>query len=193
MSTTSSAASRSLLAVERLCSRFRLCRRVAPRRGARRARVRFPAHVPAGIFPDPAGRSRRGLFRPSHQADDRDRRLCRHPLPGRRALPQTGRHLLAAGGGGEYGERARRSKRARDDLALPRAVADRRRRRGAGDLLVRARLRQPARRGAGRPDDVGLGDPRRRSASRQDRRHAAVHGRRRHGRSGARLSRVAPQ
>ena len=48
---------------------------------------------------------------------------------------------------------------AHDNLALSRAVADRRDRRGAGDLLVRACLRQPARRGAGRSDDVSLDDP----------------------------------
>ena len=73
-------------------------------------------------------------------------------------------------------------------LALPGSLAHRRRRRGAADLLDRARLRLPARGGARWLDDGELHPARHRAADRQDRRHAAAHRRRRHGRAGARLS-----
>ncbi len=66
-------------------------------------------------------------------------------------------------------------------------------RRGACDLLVRAGLCEPARRGSGRFDDGGFGAARRRSPPRQDRRRSAFHRDRRHGRLGAGLSRAAPQ
>ena len=126
-----------------------------------------------GFFQISAGRSRRGLFRASHQADDRNRRLCRHPLSRRRSLPQTGRHLLAASRGGEDGRDFPFSQCANHHLALPHPVAPWRRRRGSGHLLVRARLRLPARRHPGRDHDGGFDAARRRSAARQDRRRAA--------------------
>ena len=53
------------------------------------------------------------------------------------------------------GAGARRVCRAREDLALPHTVAARRARRGAGDILVRARVYRPPRRGLGRADDGG--------------------------------------
>ena len=87
-------------------------------------------------------------------------------------------------------QRARRAAtRCTTHLALPHAVAARRHRRGAADLLGGARLRRRGARAvlAG-ADDGELDPPRRRSAARQDRRHAAAHRRRRDGRAGARLS-----
>ena len=78
-----------------------------------------------------------------------------------------------------------------DHLALPHAVAVRSDRRRFGHLLVRARLRQPARRDFGRFDDGGVDDPWRRGAPGQDRCRAAVDRGGRHERAGARLSRAA--
>ena len=60
-----------------------------------------------GFFQHPAHRPRRGAVCASHEADAGDRRLRRHPLPGRGALQEAGRHLLAAGGRREDGKRAR--------------------------------------------------------------------------------------
>ncbi len=157
-------------------------------RGRRAARGRA-AVLPAGILQHSADRPRRGAFRPGHQADGGERRLYRHPLPGRGPLQEAGRHLLAAGGRGEGGERARAFRSARHHhLALSRSLADRRDRRGAADLLGGARLRPATRRRARRLDDGELRAARRRAAHRQDRRDAADDGGRRHGRNGARLS-----
>ena len=91
-------------------------------------------------------------------------RLRRHPFPGRGPLQEAGRHLLAAGRAGERRRRAGRAQCADDNLALPSALADRRDRRGAADLLDRARFRFAPRRGAGRIDD---GERRSCSASRR--------------------------
>ena len=77
------------------------------------------------------------------------------------------------------------------NLALPRAVADRRDRCGAADLLGGARLRHPARGCAGRADDVQLRSARRRGAARQDRRDAAAHRHRGDGGDGAGVSFLA--
>ena len=87
---------------------------------------------------------------------------------------------------------ARRAERAPDDLALSHSLADRRDRRGAADLLDGALFRLASRGAAGRIDDGDVDPARRRGPPRQDRRHAAAHRRRRHGRDGARLSRRAP-
>ena len=57
------------------------------------------AVLPAGLLQHPADRPRRGALRAGHQADGGERRLHRHPLPGRGALQEAGRHLLAAGRG----------------------------------------------------------------------------------------------
>ena len=78
--------------------------------------------------------------------------------------------------------------RAHPHLALSVALADRRDRRGAGDLLGGARLRVAPRRAAGRPDDGELPLARRRGAPRQDRRHVAARLRRRDGCARPRLS-----
>ena len=145
-----------------------------------------------GQFCNSAGRSRRGAVRPGDQADDRDGRLCRHPVPGRRPLQEAGRHLLAAGRAGHCGRRARQAQRTDHDRALSPAVADRRNRRGAADLLGGARLRLAPRRRAGRIDDGERDAARRRGAARQDRRHAACDHPRGDGRDGASLSRRAP-
>ena len=55
--------------------------------GSPRARRRVPAALrpavlPAGLLQHPAGRSRRGALRAGDQADGRERRFRRHPLPG---------------------------------------------------------------------------------------------------------------
>ena len=150
-----------------------------------------PAAVPAGLFQHSADRPRRGAVRAGDQADGRDRRFRRHPLPGRRPLQEAGRHLLAAGGRGRNRVGARPAARAAPDLALPGALADRRHRRGAADLLDGAGVRDAARRRAGRADDVQFGAARRRGAARQDRRHAAAHRGRGDGRDGAGLSVLA--
>ena len=96
--------------------------------------------VPARLLPDSAGRPRRGALRAGHQADAGDRAIRRHPFPGRGPLQEAGRHLLAAGVGGESGRGGRHPAGAHHHLALPAAVAVRRHRRGAADLLDRARL-----------------------------------------------------
>ena len=88
-------------------------------------------------------------------------------------------------------ERARRSRCPPHDLALSHSLADRRDRRGAVDLLDRARLRLAPRRRARRIDDGDLDPARRRGPPRQDRRHAAADRRRGDGRDGAHLSRRA--
>ena len=77
------------------------------------------------------------------------------------------------------------------DLALSHSLADRRHRRGAADLLDGAGVRDAARRHLGRADHVQFGAARRRSAARQDRRHAAADRGRGDGRDGAGLSVVA--
>ncbi len=120
--------------------------------------------LPAGLLQHPADRPRRGALRAGHQADGRERRLHRHPLPGRGALQEAGRHLLAAGRRREDRERARRSRRADHHLALSHSLADRRDRRGAADLLGGACVRLAARRRARRLDDGKL-DPARRSSA----------------------------
>ena len=90
--------------------------------------------------------------------------------------------------GGESGRGGRHPAGAHHHLALPAAVAVRRHRRGAADLLDRARLRRAPHRAAGGADDGKLRPARRRGAAGQDRRHAAVHLRRGDGRDGAHLS-----
>ena len=86
---------------------------------------------------------------------------------------------------------ARRAAGAAAYLAVSRSLPDRRHRRGAADLLGGACLRDAARRGAGRADDVQLRRARRRSAARQDRRDAAAHRHRRDGGDGAGVSVLA--
>ena len=156
--------------------RDRLAR--ARRRSADRRRV---ARVPARLFPDRPGRSRRGAFRASDEADDRDRRLCRHPLPGRDPLQEADRHLLAASRGREARPPGPPCPRRHHDLALSDSVVARRDRRRAHDLLGGACLRIPACRRARRHHDGGLHPARRGGAPRQDRRRAATRLRRRHG------------
>ncbi len=165
--------------------RFRRALACARRRGAGRRRA---VELSPRLFQHPADRSRRGALRAGLQANGGERRLRRHPVPGRGALQEAGRHLLAAGRGGEVRARARVRPRARDHLALPGAVADRRHRGGAADLLDGARLRLAARRGAGGHDDGELRAARPRAAVRQDRCPVAHDRGRRHGRDGARLS-----
>ena len=144
-----------------------------------------------GFFNIPADRPRRGAVRAGDQADGRERRFRRYPLPGRRPLQEAGRHLLAAGCRGGNRLVARPAAGAVADLALPDSFPDRRHRRGAADLLDGARLRDAARRRAGGADDVQFRPARRRSPARQDRRDAAVDRGRRDGRDGAGLSVLA--
>ena len=143
-----------------------------------------------GFLQHPADRSRRGALCAGHQADGGDRRLCRHPVPGRGALQEAGRHLLAAGR-----DRARRRGDGRrgcahPHLALPHSLADRRDRRGAHDLLGGAGVPVTTRRRAGGTDDGKLRAAGARAAAGQDRCHATVHHYRGDGRAGAGLSAV---
>src|SRR5262249_16564830 len=144
------AAGRGSVARSRRDRRFR--RRLARARG-RGAGRRRAVELSARLLQHPADRSRRGALRAGVQADGGERRLRRYPVPGRGALQEAGRRLLAAGGGREVGARARVRPRARDDLALPGTLADRRYRSGVADVLDGARLRPAASRGAGRHDD----------------------------------------
>ncbi len=132
------------------------------------------AAVPARILQHPADRSRRGAIRAGHQADGRDRRFRRHPFPGRRALQEAGRHLLAAGRRGRNRLGAGLAARPGPDLAVPRSLPDRRDRSGAADLLDGAGIRDPARSDIRRAHPVQFGAAWRRSAARQNRRHAAA-------------------
>ena len=84
--------------------------------------------------------------------------------------------------------RARLRASSHDDLALPGAVAARRHRRCPSDLLGGACLRLAPRRAARRPHDGKLRAPWHRTAHRQDRCHAAPHGRRCDGGNGAGVS-----
>ena len=99
-----------------------------------------PAALSAGHRRDPAARPRRGALRPGDAADAGDRRFPAHPLPGRGAQQEAGRHLLAAG---RLGRRVQHAGEHRD-LALSPAVADRRRRAAVlltfafGDALLAA-------------------------------------------------------
>ena len=123
------------------------------------------AELPAGLLQHSADRSRRGALRAGHQADDRERRLHRHPLPGRGPLQEAGRHLLAAGGGREDGEALGLPQRASTTIWLyriPSLLGAHRR--GAADLLGGARLRVAPRRLARRLDDGELRAARRRGA-----------------------------
>ncbi len=108
-------------------------------------------------------RPRRGAVRAGNQADGRERRFRRHPLPGRRPLQEAGWHLLDAGGGGGNRLGARPAAGAIADLALSNSLADRRHRRGAAHLLDGACLRHTARGRAGGVDDVQFRPARRRS------------------------------
>src|ERR1700761_4419333 len=82
--------------------------------------------VLARLLFDSACLPRRGAFRAGDQADDRDRRLRRYPLPGRCALQEAGRYLLAAIGGGRDHVDARPAARATTHLGLSHPVIDRR-------------------------------------------------------------------
>ena len=143
MSTATNNARQSLAPGARPVRGAGLCRRLAPAR-LRIADRLFADRVPAGLLPDSAGRPRRGALRAGHQADAGKRSIRRHPLPGRGPLQEAGRHLLAAGAGGESGRGGRHPAGAHHHLALPAAVAVRRDRRRAADLLDRARLRRRA-------------------------------------------------
>ena len=160
------------------------------RRARHAASVVLTAGLPAGLFPDPAGRSRRGALRAGDEADAGNRRVCRHPVPERGPLQEAGRHLLAAGSRGENGRSARRAAAARDDLALSLAVALRCDRRRAADLLGGACVRFKTWRTDRGADDGKLGPARRRGAARQDGRHASADLGRGDGRHGTDLSRL---
>ena len=147
--------------------------------------------VPARLLQHSADRPRRSAVCAGDQANGRKRRFRRYPLPGRRALQEAGRHLLDAGGRGRNRLRAGPAARPGPHLDLPRAVADRRVRRHAADLLDGACFRHPARRHSGRADHGQFSPARRRGAARQDRRDAAVDRRGRDGSDGAGLSVLA--
>ena len=191
MSTATNDARQSLRPARGLGRGAGLCRRLAPAR-LRIADRLFADRVPAGLFPDSAGRPRRGALCAGHQADAGKRSIRRHPLPGRGPLQETGRHLLAAGSGGESGRGGRHPAGAHHHLAVPAAVAVRGHRRRAADLLDRARLCRAPHRAAGGADDGEFGPARRRGAAGQDRRRAAAHLRGGDGRAGAYLSDEPP-
>ena len=128
--------------------------------------------LPAGLRLAPADGPRRAALRAGLEADARDGRFRRHPLPGRGPAQEAGRDLLAAGRRRSRRRGARRAGRAHDDRALPHALAPRRARDGAPDLLGRARLRRPARGVPRRGLRGRLDDPDGRGAAREDGRRA---------------------
>ncbi len=114
-------------------------------------------------------------FAQASQADGGDRRFRRHPLPGRGPLQEAGRHLLAAGGGGRNGMRRSGCRRRRFRIWLyriPSLIG------AIGAVLLTywtaLAFRHSTRRLAGEPDAVRMRAGRRRSATGQDRRHAAA-------------------
>ena len=112
--------------------RFR--RRVAPaRRAALLILVSLLAFLP-GFFHIPPVDRDEALFRAGDQADDRDRRLRRHPLSRTTCATSkpVGIYWLQAGVVKAGARRSACLPRAHDDLALSHTVAARRDRRGAG-------------------------------------------------------------
>ena len=146
--------------------------------------------LPAGLRLAPADGPRRAALRAGLEADARDRRFRRHPLPERGPAQEAGRDLLAAGRLGRCRRGARRARRAHDDRALPHPLAHRRDGDGAPDLLGRARLRRQARGVPRRGLHRRLGDPDGRGAAREDGRGARRLRGRRHGRARPRLFRA---
>ena len=161
--------------------------RIRPDAEARRrafARPDVARPVPPGLRVAPAHGPRRASLRAGDEANARDRRFRRHPLPDRGPQQEAGGRLLAAGGLCGGGAGAGRAAGAGEDLGLPAALLDRRRRHGAADLVG----------GAGAGGRGGGADRRHahglhhsaggRGAARQDRRHRGRDHRRRHGGAG---------
>ena len=83
----------------------------------------------------PAGHgSRRGAFRASDPTDGRERKLPRHPIPGRSAQQEARGHLLAAG---RLPQTLRRGSGGRRHLALSSAVRGGRHGSGPADVRLR--------------------------------------------------------
>ena len=156
-----------LVSRQRLDRDRRLCGGLAaPRR--RRAADYGAARLSAGVLSDPAGRSRRGAFAQATKqmletgdyVDIRFQDEVRYKKP-------VGIYWLQAAV--VKAAEASACGRAYHHLALSHSLADRRDRRGAADLLGRARVCLAPRRRAGRLDDGDLDPAGGRSAARQDR------------------------